>query len=305
MDKNNIAPLFGEGKDEVIDTATILEALTPELLDDFFDIKPVLGALSLPEKEFALVNGIILFELEKQLNNSNEKLLMVQGLNAAGLKAEALTESFLELIEGVDREFTGKLSQQKIDFLKTFLGLFVEAISSTEGVAKRLVPLPFELIHKEAKLPTYAKIGDAGADIYAVEDITIHPGETVVVPTGLKVATPLGYELQVRPRSGLSLKTPLRIANSPGTIDSGYRDEVGVIVWNSDPKIKDIEFEYDEQGRTILRSIEHGQSYTITQGMRFAQLALSEVPTMAPYQVEKVQDIGEDRMGGFGSSGLS
>ena len=81
-------------------------------------------------------------------------------------------------------------------------------------------------------LPTYANKYDAGMDIRSCVDITIKPNETVIVPTGLKFAIPEGYEIQVRPRSGLSYKTPLRISNAPGTIDAGYRDEVGIIVTN-------------------------------------------------------------------------
>ena len=90
-----------------------------------------------------------------------------------------------------------------------------------------------EVCREDVQLPEYANFGDAGMDIRAAVDIDILPGQTVVIPTGLKVAIPVGYEIQVRPRSGVSLKTPLRVVNSPGTIDSGYRDEVGVIINNS------------------------------------------------------------------------
>ena len=94
------------------------------------------------------------------------------------------------------------------------------------------VQISIELCHPAAKMPSYARQGDAGMDIYAVEDLVIKPGKTVLVRTGLKVAIPRGYEIQIRPRSGLSLKTPLRVANSPGTIDAGFRDEVCIIMSN-------------------------------------------------------------------------
>ena len=87
-----------------------------------------------------------------------------------------------------------------------------------------------EICRPDAKLPDYAHPGDAGMDLRAAEDMTIAPGQTVAVPTGIKLAIPAGFEIQVRPRSGLSLHTPLRIPNSPGTIDAGFRDEVRVIL---------------------------------------------------------------------------
>lgn len=87
-------------------------------------------------------------------------------------------------------------------------------------------------VHRDAVLPKYATEGSAGFDLYTVEDVSIYPNETKVISTGLKMEIPEGYELQIRPRSGISLKTTIRIANSPGTIDSDYRGEIGIIVWN-------------------------------------------------------------------------
>jgi dUTP pyrophosphatase len=150
-------------------------------------------------------------------------------------------------------------------------------------------------------MPTYAHLTDAGMDIYLTEDIVIHPGETVLIPTGIKVAIPLGYELQVRPKSGRSLKSKLRIANTPGTIDAGYRDEIGVIIDNIEPFIKSADI--DENGR--LYNIEFGSSHTIGKGEKFAQLVLCEVPKAIFYQVETVSAIENDgRAGGFGSTGV-
>lgn len=144
-----------------------------------------------------------------------------------------------------------------------------------------LVQIPLELCHPEAKKPAYARFGDAGMDIYALADTVIKPGQTVVVPTGWKVALPVGYELQIRPRSGLTIQTALRVANSPGTIDAGYRDEVGVILENI--------------------SLERG--YQIKKGERIAQLVLQKVPQIKWELVEEVQGLGSDRGGGFGSTG--
>lgn len=266
-------------------------------------LKAVLSSLMLPEAEFAMVSEQLLNSLEKGLNDPMEKLQLVQALNANGMKAEDLNEVFIELMDKIDTGLSETLSAQKVTFLKRFISMIAESVNATEGIAKRMVPVAIELCHPDAKQPSYAKAGDAGMDVYAVEDITIYPGETVIVPTGIKCAIPLGYEFEVRPRSGLSVKTPLRIANAPGTIDSGYRDEIGVIVTNIEPKIKDISYHND--GSIDARSILYGQSYTITKGMRFAQLVLKEVPTCVFYEVDHVAEIGFDRSGGFGSSGLN
>lgn len=138
-----------------------------------------------------------------------------------------------------------------------------------------------ELCHQEAKMPSYARPGDAGTDLYTIEDLVIKPGETVLVRTGIKVAIPFGYEIQIRPRSGLSLKTPLRVANSPGTIDAGYREEICIIVNN----------------------ISQTAEYQIKKGDRIAQMVLQRVPEIQWVKVDNLQGMGEDRGGGFGSSG--
>jgi dUTP pyrophosphatase len=122
-----------------------------------------------------------------------------------------------------------------------------------------------------------------------------------LVPTGIKVAIPAGYELQVRPKSGRCLKTKLRVANTPGTIDAGYRDEIGVIIDNIEPFIKSADI--DENGR--LYNVEFGSSYTIGAGEKFAQLVLAEVPKAIFYQIESVSEVANDgRNGGFGSTGV-
>lgn len=262
-------------------------------------ITAVLSAIYLPEKEFAFVSEQILNQCEKAINNVGDKLFLVQSLNASGMKVEEFVDTFEALEKKIEEDFAGKISQQKIDFLKRFIAIIANAICDTEGIAKRIVPVAIELCHPDAKIPVYAKAGDAGMDVYAVEDITINPGETKIIPTGIKCALPLGFEFEVRPRSGLSVKTPLRVANAPGTIDSGYRDEIGVIITNIEPRIKDIVLDGNSMG-----SILYGQSYTITKGMRFAQLVLKEVPACTFYEVSEVAEIGFNRDGGFGSSGV-
>lgn len=267
----------------------------------------IFQTLTLPEREFALLSEILIGELEKSLSSLEERMLLVQGLNAAGVTVEDLNAVFIETIEELQEQYAGKLSQQKIDFLKRYVGLMVEAINTTEGVAKRTVPVAISYCHPDAKQPKYANVGDAGMDVYAVEDDVILPGETKLIPTGIKVAIPLGYELQVRPRSGQSVKTKLRIANVPGTIDANYRDEIKVIIENIEPVISSINFKktYDSDDRVIDIEplIERGRDFTIEKGQRIAQLVLKEQPLCLFYEVDDVKEIGEDRSGGFGSSG--
>lgn len=156
-----------------------------------------------------------------------------------------------------------------------------------------------ERCREDVELPTYANYGDAGMDVCAAEDVTINPGQTVIIPTGLKVAIPVGYEIQVRPRSGISFKNPLRIPNSPGTIDSGYRDEVGIIMTNSSEQqyIKEGPFRIGEKGN-------NQGAYEIKKGDKVAQLVLQKVPVIKFTEVKSVKEIGQDRNGGFGSTGV-
>ena len=264
--------------------------------------------LSLPEEQFQVLRPIVEQELEKSLNNVGDKLILTQALNANGSKAEDLVEAFEIIAEQIDTQMAAEMSKQKRDFLKHLMANICNAISDTEGIAKKIVRIPIELCHPDAKIPTYANATDAGMDVYALEDITIHPGETVLVKTGLKVAIPVGYEIQVRPKSGRALKTKMRVANSPGTIDSGYRDEIGIIIDNIEPPIKDITYTSElVDGKPVytITSILHGSDMFITKGEKFAQLILSEKPKAAFYEVDSVSKIENDgRKGGFGSTGL-
>jgi dUTP pyrophosphatase len=133
------------------------------------------------------------------------------------------------------------------------------------------------------ELPFYATEGAAGADIRASipekKSLVVKPGQRLLVPTGLALEIPLGYEVQVRPRSGLSLKSPLLIVNAPGTIDCDYRGEVNIIVGNFGT-----------------------EDYVIEHGLRIAQLVLAPV-TQARFVSS--HSLGETQRGagGFGSTG--
>lgn len=154
-----------------------------------------------------------------------------------------------------------------------------------------------EICREGAVLPAYAKPGDAGMDVCAAVDISIKPGETVIIPTGLMLAIPEGFEIQVRPRSGISFKTPLRLSNSPGTIDSGYRDELGIIMTNTSISDSNEVLTVDSKGNK-------NGTYAIHKGDRIAQIVLQEIPRMRLTVVDSVKNIGNDRGGGFGSTGI-
>ena len=301
-------------QEQVQEISKTLEELLSEDNEENAILKQFMTFLSMDEENFKLLAPGVLQSFQQTLNNPNDKISLVQSLNASGAKAEDLLQIFLPMVDEID-EIEG-LSDQKKDFLKEVMGSVVNAVQETEGIAKRIIQIPIELCHPDAKIPQYANIDDSGLDIYALDDYTIAPGETKLIPTGFKVALPPGYELQVRPKSGRALKTKLRIANTPGTIDAGYRDEVGVIVENVDPPIRAIHLreqilELHENGAKTTQplpltegDIEYGQSYTIGKGEKFAQLVLSEVPKAAFFRVDSVEEIGDNRGGGFGSTGV-
>lgn len=130
-----------------------------------------------------------------------------------------------------------------------------------------------------AKQPQYQTSGAAGMDVTSVKKIVIHPGERALVPTGLSFEIPADYEIQVRPRSGLAFKHGITVLNSPGTIDSDYRGELGVILMNSG---KD--------------------DFNIEVGDRIAQIVLCPVVKMEFKIVESLTDTNRGS-GGFGSTG--
>ena len=146
----------------------------------------------------------------------------------------------------------------------------------TEPVAVAIRRLP----HGEGlELPRYATDGAAGMDVVSAEDVTLAPGARHAVATGLAMAIPLGYEIQVRPRSGLALKHGITVPNTPGTIDSDYRGELKVILIN------------------------HGsEPFPIVRGDRVAQLVLAPVTQAAWREVAELDDT-ERGAGGFGSTG--
>lgn len=139
--------------------------------------------------------------------------------------------------------------------------------------------LKVEKISPKAIIPNYANKGDAGLDLYSINELILLPGERGLVHTGIKIELPESTEAQIRPRSGLALKHGITLVNAPGTIDEGYRGEIGVIIIN------------------------HGQEvFKVEMGMKIAQMVIKPVWRV---QVQEVESLSEAQRGdrGFGSSG--
>ena len=281
--------------------------------EEITDTDAFLALFAMPDDQFNMVSEFILESIQQILNSGDTPLTLVQAMNLSGINIEQLRQGFKAFEVEIEKnatqlqeEYGIELTDSKKTFLKKFGALFVNKAAEAESIAKKIIEIPVTL-EPNGKVPSYAHFGDAGADLYAniKEDISIKPGETVMIPTGVSVAIPKGYELQIRPRSGMSAKTKLRVANAPGTIDSGYRGQICVIMENIAAPIKDITYDFDDNGKPIITSILHGEEYTIHNGDRIAQAILSEVPQASYMVVEKLPDLEDDNRGegGFGSTG--
>ena len=135
-------------------------------------------------------------------------------------------------------------------------------------------------LHPAAITPQYAHPGDAGLDLFAVEETEIPPGETKLIKTGIAIALPPDTEAQIRPRSGLALKHSITVLNSPGTIDAGYRGELGIILINHGTKL-----------------------FQVVPGMKVAQLIVAAIIRTKVTVVTEFDSTSRDKKG-FGSSGV-
>lgn len=138
----------------------------------------------------------------------------------------------------------------------------------------------FQKIEQNAIIPRHAHPGDAGMDIHSCEHASLKPGERKLIKTGLKMQLPPQTEAQIRPRSGLAIKHGITLLNTPGTIDEGYRGELGIIMIN----LSNSDFE-------------------VEPGMRIAQMVIAPVLQIESVEVEKLSDSVRGE-GGFGSTGV-
>jgi dUTP pyrophosphatase len=167
--------------------------------------------------------------------------------------------------------------------LESLLGMSIEEMDNDHIKMMKTRSLGVELIHEDAKVPTYAYPSDSGFDLRSTVEINIPPFGRALVPTGIKLSIPEEYEIQIRPKSGLAINQGLTVLNTPGTVDSGYVGEIKVIVFNTNK-----------------------ETVTVSKGMKIAQAVLCPVVCGKYVSIElmdKVED--KDRMdNGFGSTGL-
>jgi len=246
------------------------------------EIKQVLKTIQdLPDESIELILPQVedqfkqLVEEEDLLNKMKTEFLE-QGYTVADIKAvkdsyDTIAEDYFKIVKPTSPK--GRYISALIGVYKDFLDKILQ-----EGFS-RTVNIKVVKDNKEAQLPTYAHFGDAGADLYANEDVEIQPNEVKIIPTGLRVEIPDGYEMQVRPRSGMSTKTP--ILGILGTVDSGYRGPLGVMLYN------------------------HGiESYQVHKGDRIAQAVIAPTYHGNFLVVESLSET-ERGEGGFGSSGMN
>ena len=140
--------------------------------------------------------------------------------------------------------------------------------------------LKVKKLDNNAKLPEYAHIDDAGMDIFSIEEKTIKPKDSKLIKTGISIELPKNTEAQIRPRSGLALKHQITLLNSPGTIDAGYRGEIGVIMINHS-----------------------NTEFLVTKHMKIAQMVIKPVLNLTIVEVDTLNS-SKRGIGGFGSTGL-
>ena len=284
----------------------IFGALDGALGSDEADGLQILGAvLAMPDDAFETVKGSLFDTIKSTFNSPEAKIGFAQMMNQQGLRIEDFSDNLDDLVQAVDEMAAEgvELSDSKKDFLKFIFTTFINTMEESNMVSHRVLTIPIEVCRDGAKLPTYATNGSAAMDIYSPAEYTIGPGECIIIPTGLKVNLPIGYALLIQPRSGMSRKTKLRVANTPGLIDSDYHEEIGVIVENIDPPLKD--FEIQQDGEAILQGPLYGSSFTIGKGERFAQMRLVEVPLVNWLPVESLGEFENDHGKGFGSTGTT
>jgi dUTP pyrophosphatase len=289
----------------------IFGALDAALGNDEADGLTVLGAiLAMPDEQFEVVKPTLLNSIESTFNAPEAKIAFAQMLNQQGLRVEDFSGNLDNLIAAVDELAVegAELSESKKDLLRFVFTTFINTIEQSNMVSHRVITIPIELCREDAKLPTYATDGSAAMDIYSPEEYIINPGECIIIPTGLKVNIPIGYALLIQPRSGMSRKTKLRVANTPGLIDSDYHEEIGVIIENIEPPLLDTELDADTGeffGNQPMLGNLYGNCYTIGKGERYAQMRLVEVPLVNWLQVNSLGTFENDHGAGFGSTGTN
>ena len=259
----------------------LLRQLT-ESLDDIMAIE---------DEKFALAQDLALQAITMTLSGSQADYQIGQAVaanKAAGISRsqmmdynELLKDTLYNLIQnGYKTRYSNPNKQEFLDSFYSLVEKYTDKMIQFWDLETPTIYV--QKLHENAKLPSYASGGDQGADIYACEDITIPANSFgTIVKTGLAMAIPFGWAIAIRPRSGMSHKTRMRISNTPGTVDTNYKDEIGVIVDN---------FSNEE--------------YKIKMGDRIAQFVLEKNYQGNFVETNNVHEHGEDRGGGFGHTGV-
>ena len=267
----------------------------------------IIGAvLALPDEQFEAIKANLFDSIEATFNEPATKVAFAQMINQQGLRIEDFSDNMDNLVQAVE-ELTVEdmeLSDSKKDFLKFIFATFINSMEDSKMVSRRVISIPIEICREGAKLPAYATDGSGAMDIYSPEEYVIGPGESIMIPIGIKVDIPIGYGLLIQPRSGLSRKSKIRIPNTPGLIDSDYHEEIGVIIENIDSPVKDVQLELGDNGEIIDGTL-HGSSFTIGKGERFAQMRLVEIPLVNWLPVSSLGSFKNDHGKGFGGTGTN
>jgi dUTP pyrophosphatase len=195
---------------------------------------------------------------------------------------EDVLKQIQDEIEMLRKEFGLEDTESQEDLNNTF-GIDFGSLQDQLDMISKTKNIQIELLTEDAVFPEYAYPTDSGFDLYSTKEITLEPFGRALIPTGLKLSFDIGYEIQVRPKSGLALKQGLTVLNTPGTVDSGYNGEIMVIVFNTNPK-----------------------PFTVEKGMKIAQAVLCPVINGKYVNLQLVDKIENKDRGanGFGSTGI-
>ena len=195
---------------------------------------------------------------------------------------EDILKQIQDEIESLRKEFGIEDTESQEDLNNTF-GIDFGSLQDQLDVMSKTKNIQIELLNEDAIFPEYAYPTDSGFDLYSTEEVKLTPFGRALVPTGLKLSFDIGYEIQVRPKSGLALKQGITVLNTPGTVDSGYNGEIMVIVFNTNQT-----------------------EFTIPKGMKIAQAVLCPVINGKYVNLQLVDKIeNKDRgVNGFGSTGI-
>ena len=195
---------------------------------------------------------------------------------------EDVLKQIQDEIEMLRKEFGIEDTESQEDLNNTF-GIDFGSLQDQLDVMSKTKNIQIELLNEDAIFPEYAYPTDSGFDLYSTEEVKLSPFGRALVPTGLKLSFDIGYEIQVRPKSGLALKQGITVLNTPGTVDSGYNGEIMVIVFNTNKT-----------------------EFTIPKGMKIAQAVLCPVINGKYVNLQLVDKIeNKDRgVNGFGSTGI-